>query len=108
MKTLSIGLATRSRPGLMLRTVIETLKHIKLAETKFVILADSDDDGTKSTRARLTDPRIQWSIEPRPDALGTKYNRLIRVAPADVYLVMVDYAPHMTPGFDERIIDAAN
>jgi hypothetical protein len=108
MKTLSIGLATRGRPGLMLRTVEKTMEHIRLTGTKLVVLADEDDDGTISTRHRLNQAGALLSIEPRPDALGAKYNRLMKVAPADVYLVMVDYMAHVTPGFDAKIIDAAN
>lgn len=104
---LSIVLATRKRPGLLSRTVTETLKHIRHPETKLVIVCDDDDDGTLSMRDALNDPRIVWSVEPRPDSLGEKYNRVMRVAPADVYMVMVDYAPCVTDGFDERVIDAA-
>jgi hypothetical protein len=112
MKKLTIGLATRGRPGLPSRTIGETLKHITLPDTKLVFLVDEDDTGTLSLRNKpsdpVNDPRVIWSIEPRPDALGTKYNRMMRVAPADAYLVMVDYAPHMTPGFDANVLDAAS
>ncbi len=107
-KTLTIGLATRTRPGLLARTVNETLGHIREPDTKLVILADDDDQATQSLRNKLTDERIIWSVEPKPDALGTKYNRMMRVRPADVYLVMVDYAPHMTDGFDTEILAASN
>lgn len=104
---LSIILATRKRPGLLARTVQETLKHITSPHTRLVIACDDDDDGSLSMRDNLNDPRIIWSVEPRPDSLGEKYNRVMKVAPADVYMVMVDYAPCITPGFDQIIIDAA-
>ena len=107
-KTLTIGLATRTRPGFLARTVTETLRHVREADTRLVILADEDDQATQSMRNKLTDKRIIWSIEPRPDSLGTKYNRMMKVRPADVYLVMVDYAPHMTDGFDTEILAASN
>ncbi len=104
---LSIVLATRSRPGLLVRTVEETLRHIGDQDTKLVICGDDDDVATLGTKGRLNDPRIIWSIAPRPAGLGEKYNRVLTVAPADVYLCMVDYAPHVTPGFDTKILEAA-
>ncbi len=108
MKSLSIALATRTRPGLLARTVTETLNHVREPNTRLVILADDDDVGTRSLKNRLTDPRIVWSIEPKPDSLGTKFNRVMKVAPADVYLTMVDYAPEVTVGFDSKILEAAS
>jgi hypothetical protein len=104
---LSIALATRRRPGILVRTVNQTLSNITNPDTRLVILADDDDDGTISVQAQLTDPRIIWSIAPRPDSVGEKYNRVIKVCPADVYMVHVDYAPQVTKGFDERVIEAA-
>lgn len=104
---LSIVLATRRRPGLLFRTVTETLKHIKHPETKLLICADDDDDGTLSMRDKITDPRVIWSVKPREDSVGAKYNRVLKEAPADVYMVMVDYAPCVTEGFDNKIIEAA-
>src|SRR5262245_65609119 len=47
-------------------------------------------------------------LEPRAFSLGEKYNRILTLAPADVHLVMVDYAPHITEGFDEEILKAAS
>ncbi len=104
---LSIILATRKRPGLLVRNVQETLKHITLPDTRLVIAADDDDFGTLSLQDMLNDPRIIWSIKPREDSVGAKYNRVMTVAPADVYMVMVDYAPCYTPGFDAKILEAA-
>ncbi len=104
---LSIALATRRRPGILIRTVEQTLKNIKNPDTRLVICADDDDDGTISMQDSIKDPRLIWSIEPRPDSVGEKFNRVMRVAPADVYMVHVDYAPQMTPGFDEKVLEAA-
>jgi glycosyltransferase involved in cell wall biosynthesis len=104
---LSIVLATRKRPGMLARTVEETLKHIKRPDTKLLIAVDDDDDGAISLQDVITDPRVIWSIKPREDSLGGKYNRVLTEAPADVYMVMVDYAPCITDGFDDKIIEAA-
>src|SRR5262249_59440327 len=104
---LSIILATRCRPGLLARTVETTLSNIRHPGTKLVIAADDDDVGTVGLKDRLGDPRIVWSVKPREDSLGTKYNRVMSVAPAEVYTAMVDHSPHITPGFDEKILEAA-
>ncbi len=104
---LSIVLATRKRPGMLARTIEETLKHIKRKDTRLMIAADDDDDGTLSLQDVITDPRVIWSIKPREDSLGGKYNRVLTEAPADVYMVMVDYGPCVTDGFDNKIIEAS-
>jgi FkbM family methyltransferase len=104
---LSIVLATRKRPGMLARTVEETLKHIKLKDSKLLIAVDDDDDGTISLQDVIKDKRVIWSIKPREDSLGEKFNRVIKEAPADVYMVMVDYAPCVTDNFDGLILDAA-
>lgn len=104
---LSIILATRRRPGILVRTIEQTLKNITHPDTKLVIAVDDDDDGTISVQDSIKDPRVIWSVEPRPDSVGEKYNRVMRIAPADVYMVHVDYAPQMTHGFDERVLEAA-
>jgi hypothetical protein len=104
---LSIILATRRRPGLLARTVKTTLENSTLDTTRLIIAADDDDEGTLSMRDTINDPRVIWSVEPREDSLGAKYNRVLKIAPADAYMVMVDYAPCMTKGFDEKILEAA-
>jgi len=104
---LSIIVATRCRPGLLARTVETTLSNIRHRGTKLVIAADDDDVGTVGLKDRLGDPRIAWSVKPREDSLGAKYNRVMSVAPAEVYTAMVDHSPHVTPGFDEKILEAA-
>lgn len=104
---LSIVLATRGRPPLLKNTIERTLANITEPETKFVISLDTDDKETLYYPGFPDDPRLVWSIKPREDALGDKANRVLLEAPADVYLYMVDYAPHITPGFDRKILDAA-
>src|SRR5215831_18683394 len=104
---LTIALATRQRPGHLVRTVETTLKNMRNDATRLVILADDDDYGTLSVKSKIDDERILWSIESRPDALGAKYNRAMKIAPADVYMVMVDYAPCVTEDFDNVILGAA-
>lgn len=110
---LSIILATRGRPQLLIPTIERTLASMALASTKLVIAVDHDDQATidalsqQGVLAGHADPRLIASVMPREDTLGEKYNNRLPVAPADVYLVMVDYAPMVTPGFDQLILDAA-
>ena len=52
-------------------------------------------------------PNIAVSRKAREDTLGEKYNRALGIAPADIYVTMVDYAPILTKGFDHRIAEAA-
>jgi len=104
--TLSIILAGRGRPALLERTIARTLDNIELSSTQFVIALDHDDPATAEA-ARKFSPRVEVAVWPREDSLGAKFNRVLSIAPADVYLDMVDYAPIVTKGFDRIVLDAA-
>lgn len=106
---LSIALATRGRPHLLIPTIRSTARNISLPDTRLVILADDDDEDTVLCGPEIEriNKRVTFSVAPRAKSLGAKFNRVMEVAPADVYLVMVDYAPHVTKGFDQKILDAA-
>jgi hypothetical protein len=107
MKSLTIILATRGRPGLLAQTLDQTLKNVCSSYTELVVACDADDEQS-ITMARAFEPHIYLSVENREDTLGAKYNRAL--APqhrAFAYLAMVDYAPHLTKGFDLAILDAA-
>lgn len=107
MSKLSIILATRGRPHLLVPTVRTTLKNVRHPETKLVVMADSDDEDTILCRKQIERMGASMWVSPRPHGLGEKYNAGVAVEPGDVYLVMVDYAPHVTQGFDQKILDAA-
>lgn len=107
---LVINLATRGRPEILIDTIERTLANVTRIDTRFLVSADDDDEPTIDALRpyMVRDNGIDVSIEPREDSLGGKYNRALKLFPdADVYLAMVDYAPHITYGFDERILDAA-
>lgn len=110
--SLTLSLATRSRPALLIETVRRTLPNMSRADTFMVISMDQDDSASLAARDELYreingDPRVIVSVREREDSLGAKWNRAVEIHPADVYVPMVDYAPHITPEFDQRIIDAA-
>jgi hypothetical protein len=102
-KTLTIGIATRGRADLA-ALVAEQTRMCCSADTRIVVLADADDDLGLLPALR----GITLSVAPRPDSVGAKWNRMAEVAPADVYMAMVDYRSQVTPGFDRKILDAAN
>lgn len=101
-RCLTIGIVTRGRVELALKTATETLKNCT-ADTQIVILGDRDDGwrGVEVPRQIILD------IHEREDSVAAKSNRLMRIAPADAYMHMVDYVPQITPGFDQKILDAA-
>lgn len=105
---LSINLATRNRPELLIRTIGRTIANIREPGTVLMVSVDDDDHGTIEALSHVKHDRLIVSVGPREDSLGEKYNRVVSERPADVYLAMVDYAPHVTPGFDSRIMDAAS
>lgn len=106
---LSIILATRGRPHLLIPTIERTVANMRAANTQLVVVVDDDDRVTLDAfTTRPWSDRIILARLPREDSLGEKYNRGLKAAPADVYLAMVDYGPHVTPGFDKAILEAAS
>jgi hypothetical protein len=109
---LTIILATRGRPHLLIPTIEQTVANMRNANTQLVIAVDDDDRVTLDAIAARSwadlGERVILSRLPREDSLGEKYNNRLPVAPADVYLVMVDYRPHITPGFDNIILETAS
>ncbi len=110
--SLSILLTARSRPELLRWTVETTVPNLRESDTRLIIAVDEDDTPETIATAKAMEGQfsshVEASVMPREDSLGGKVNRILTVAPADVYLHMVDYRPHLTPGFDTKIIEAAS
>ncbi len=105
---LTMIIATRERPGLLLRTVTDTLPNVSRQDTRILIAVDEDDHASLDCLKRLPkDDRLTVSVRPREDCRGEKYDRALTEAPADVYLPAVDCAPIITPAFDQKIINVA-
>lgn len=101
---LTIVLATRNRTGLLQKTLARTLPNVYRQDTRFLVMVDEDDVNTVNE----TLPNgVEKVIIPRPDSVGEKFNIGCKKAPADVYMAMVDYVAYVTPGFDQKILDAA-
>jgi hypothetical protein len=107
--SLSILLTTRGRPELLRWTLETTVPNIREPDTRLIIAADDDDspEVLEMLWQLSKIPPVECSVLPREDNLGAKVNRILTIAPADVYLHMVDYRPHLTPGFDTKILEAA-
>jgi len=103
MQSLTIGIATRGRAELAAKVATSTLRHCR-ADTRIVVLADADDD----LGAMVLPREVVLDVQERPDTVAAKWNRMTTVAPAQVYMAMVDYRSQITPGFDRKILDAAS
>jgi hypothetical protein len=111
---LAINLASRNRPQLLYDTVMRTASQIRNPDTVFMVSADADDQPTIDMMMPLDKlaggPRlIEVDIRQREDTIAAKWNRVVENNPdADVYMLMCDDGPIITPGFDEAIIEAAS
>ena len=104
---LAINLITRERPELLVRTVKTTLDNIKRPDTVLMVSVDDDDEASINAIQEYA-PGIVISIKPREDGLGDKWNRALTELPDfDLYMPACDDGPVITPGFDERLLEAA-
>lgn len=105
----SITLATRGRPDRVLRTLTEMVPNVRNPDTRIVVAVDSDDVGTLEILSSLEAfaPCVIVDVREREDCIGDKWARALTVAPADLYGICADYCPMATPGFDEKVLEAA-
>lgn len=105
---LTFDIGARGRPEKLLETVELSLKHCVRDDTRFLICLDDDDTTMTPFLDKFPkDERIILSIKPREDSRGEKYDRCLKEAPADVYMLGVDHSPIITPGWDQIVLDAA-
>ncbi len=109
MARLTINIATRGRPELLRWTLEQSLPRMGLLDSTMMVSVDEDDQPTLDSLKLLPkDSRLLISVKPREDSRGEKYDRALTEAPADVYLLATDYGAIHTPGFDEKILEAAS
>lgn len=109
--SLTISLIARGRPQTLLQTLILTLPNIKRRDTRLLVSIDDDDTRMIETLAGTNlhdNEKVIISCRPREDSRGEKYDRALFEAPADVYMLAVDHAPILEPGFDEKVLKAAS
>jgi hypothetical protein len=108
---LALNIATRNRPKLLYDTVMATLANVRHRDTVLMVSADADDGATLDffqTLPLTVRDRLLISVEPSEDTVGAKWNRVLAAVPdADVYMPITDDGPITTPGFDEKILEAA-
>src|SRR5690242_3472049 len=98
---LTVGLATRGRPELAAWAAKQAKELARDPATCVVILADADDAPIEAPAG------VMLSVEPREDSVGAKFNRMLRVAPADVYMSICDYRAQASAGYDVEILKGA-
>jgi hypothetical protein len=111
MNTLTLVIATRGRPDLLKYTIENTVAHIsreRAGATKVLVCIDNDDVLTTRRLGEMPQADcILYSVKPREDSRGEKYDRALTECPADVYLPAVDCAPIVTPNWDAIILEKA-
>ena len=103
--SVTISLASRGRPELLKSTLGATGPNIRESGTRIVVLLDEDDE--QSTGFAFDHPNVTVSVAPRAESFGHKWNRAVDIAPGSIYVLMADYTPHITPGFDTKVLEAA-
>lgn len=103
---LVISLATRGRPQQVVSTIMQSTSNLALSNTLFMVQVDQDDKPTIDALMRAPLPKcVEVNIRPREDTIAAKWNRAMS-EPADVYLVVGDDDPYITPGYDAKILEA--
>lgn len=82
---------TRGKPEYLDDFLSETIDRSRLPDTRFVVGIDDDEVGLYANSRLRDHKQVIWSIKPREDSLGAKFNRCAAAAPdADWYIMGVD------------------
>ena len=108
MSKLVISLATRGRPEQVVDTIRKSVKHWTHPNTIMQVQIDGDDLETQHAVAAAFHytSGVIINSRPREDTIAEKWNRCLTES-ADVYLIAADDDPYITPGYDTKIIEAA-
>jgi hypothetical protein len=104
-------LATRGRPAILIETINRTLANVVRKsmgpddDTVLMVSVDDDDKPTSEALEKANLP-VYVSVKPREDTIGEKWNRALALS-GDLYMPMVDHTVPITPGFDQKMVDAA-
>lgn len=105
--TVSVCIASRGRKEMLRQTLRSLIDGMALPETQIVVALDQDDaDGTVSVPFPPRE-RVLWSIAPREDSLGAKYNRAQQARRADLYVLWADDMVMPDAGWDTKLTVAA-
>lgn len=116
---LAISLATRGRPQQLIDTVTKSVANWTNPETVLYVMVDTDDRATfreldplhlqdERVKDGMIAGRIKVNFREREDTIAEKWNRIVELEPdADLYLVAADDDPYVTPGYDQKLLEAA-
>lgn len=98
---IALCIASRGRPD-SLRKAILAMDRLAVLDDTLIIVALDDDDKTVC-EAPVTKHKLIWSVGPREDSLGEKYNRCRNLTDADVCVLACDDGEITTQGWDKII-----
>ena len=109
MGKLAVSLATRGRPEQVIDTITKSVANWTNPLTKMWVMVDTDDVATiEALRPNRWGAGVSVRAKDREDTIAEKWNRIVGLEPdADLYLVAADDDPYITPGYDQRLLDAA-
>jgi hypothetical protein len=104
---LVISMATRGRPDMLCNTIRRSVKNWTNPDTVMQVQLDHDDPVSRDylTHQKIHE-RVLINVQQREDTIAAKWNRAL-LLPADVYSVAGDDDPYITPGYDNKILEAA-
>lgn len=103
--SITLCLPSRANPEKLLAVIERTDRNVARPDQVTISVA-LDDDDVMAVQAPTTRCKLIWSVAPREDSLGEKYNRCAANAPAGLYVMGADDNIFTTEGWDERINDA--
>jgi hypothetical protein len=111
---LVVSLATRGRPAQLIDTVNRSIANWVNPNTVMNIALDADDaetiNGLNANAPHAwfvgpSGPRVNLDMQPREDTVAAKWNRALKI-PGDLYLMAADDDPYITPGYDQKLLEA--
>jgi hypothetical protein len=104
---LVISLATRGRPELLCDTIRKSVANWTNKNTVMQVQLDHDDPAPYDYLIKQKiHERVIPNVQQREDTIAAKWNRAL-LLPADVYTVAADDDPYVTPGYDDKILEAS-
>ena len=113
---LVISLATRGRPEQLVDTIRKSVANWTHPNTVMQVQLDDDDKTVikvcqENYNAGFLKPpqstqQVLFHVKQREDTIAEKWNRALSV-PGDAYLVAADDDPYVSPGYDTKILEAA-
>jgi hypothetical protein len=99
---------TRGKPEYLNDFLAQTIDKSRLPDITFVVGIDADEEEKYAKSELRKHKQVVWSVEPREDSLGAKFNRCVKAAPgADWYIMGVDDLGLQTIAWDVYVSQLA-